>query len=159
MGAILGPAGRQGGTKIHNFGIKSPKNAKNVNYHGYIENSKVIELLKKTHIFSYPSTWPETSCICAIEAMAAGCEIVSTNLGAMFETCSPFGKLISFDRNFEEMEKKFKYELLSSIDNYWSEQNQKKLKLQRETTNLLYSWDIRSIEWKNFFDKIRKIKN
>ena len=132
------------------------KNTKNVNYYGYIENNKVIELLKKTHIFSYPSVWPETSCIAAIEAMAAGCEIVSTNLGAMFETCSPFGKLISFDRNFPEMEKNFENELISSIDNFWSEKNQKKLKLQSDTINLLYSWKSRSIEWKNFFNKIKK---
>ena len=132
------------------------KNTKNVNYYSYIENNKVMELLKKTHIFSYPSVWPETSCIAAIEAMAAGCEIVSTNLGAMFETCSPFGKLISFDRNFPEMEKNFERELILSIDNFWSEKNQKKLKLQSDTINLLYSWKTRSVEWKNFFNKIKK---
>ena len=51
------------------------------------------------HIFAYPSIWHETSCIAAIEAMAAGCEIVTTNLGALYETCSPFGRFINFDRN------------------------------------------------------------
>ena len=59
---------------------------------------KIIELLKKAHIYAFPSIWPETSCIAAIESMAAGCEVVTTNLGALSETCSPFGKLINFEK-------------------------------------------------------------
>ena len=70
---------------------------KNVNYHGYMKNNKLINFLKEMHIYSFPSIWPETSCISAIESMAAGCQIVTTNLGALYETCAPFGTLISFD--------------------------------------------------------------
>ena len=134
------------------------KNTKNVNYFGFIDNKKVIELLKKMHIFAYPSIWPETSCIAAIESMAAGCEVVTTNLGALYETCAPFGTLVSFDRNFDNLEKKYREVLLNSIKNYWSVENQKKLKLQYETINATYSWKVRSNEWKNFFNKARKTK-
>ena len=132
------------------------KNLKNVNYLGFVENKKIIELLKKTHIYAFPSIWPETSCISAIESMAAGCEIVSTNLGALYETCAPFGTFVGFDRNFESLEKKYGKILLNSIENFWSKENQEKLKLQRQSINYLYSWDVRSIEWKKFFDEIRK---
>ena len=132
------------------------KNTKNVNYLGFIDNKKIIELLKKTHIYAFPSIWPETSCISAIEAMAAGCEIVSTNLGALYETCAPFGTLVGFDRNFDNLEKKYSKALLKSIKNYWSDENQKKLKLQAEVINMTYSWDVRSVEWKNFFDEARR---
>ena len=118
----------------------------------------IIELLKKMHIFAHPSIWPETSCIAAIESMAAGCEIVTTNLGALYETCSPFGTFVNFDRNFSNLEKRYSKVLLNSIKNYWSDENQKKLKLQRETINATYSWDVRSVEWKNFFNEIRKLK-
>ena len=38
-------------------------------------------------------------------------------------------------------------------------ENQKKLELQRNTINLTYSWDVRAVEWKNFFDEARKLKN
>jgi len=135
------------------------KNTKNINYFGFLENKKIIELLKKVHIFSHPSIWPETSCISAIESMAAGCEIVTTNLGALYETCSPFGTFVSFDRNINNLEKKYSAVLAHSIKNYWSEENQKKLKLQYECINTTYSWDRRSIEWKKFFDEVRKLKN
>ena len=134
------------------------KNTKNVNYIGFLENKKIIELLKKMHIFTHPSIWPETSCIAAIESMAAGCEVVITNLGALYETCSPFGTFVNFDRNFNNLEKRFSKILTNSIKNYWTDENQNKLKLQRESINATYSWDVRSVEWKNFFDEARGIK-
>ena len=134
------------------------KNTKNVNYFGFLDNKKIIQMLKKMHIFAHPSIWPETSCIAAIESMAAGCEVVTTNLGALPETCSSFGTFINFDRNFDNLEKKYREVLLNSIENFWSDKNQNKLKLQRETINATYSWDARSIEWKNFFNKARELK-
>ena len=132
------------------------KNTKNVKYFGFLDNKKIIELLKQMHIFAHPSIWPETSCISAIEAMAAGCEVVTTNLGALYETCSPFGTFVNFDRNFDNLEKRYKKVLLNSIENYWSDKNQDKLKLQVKTINSTYSWDVRSYEWKNFFEEIKK---
>ena len=134
------------------------KSTKNINYMGFVENNKIIELLKKMHIYSFPSIWPETSCISAIESMAAGCEIVTTNLGALYETCAPFGTFVGFDSNLDNLEKKYKKSLLNSIKNYWSNENQKKLKLQHETINLTYSWESRSVEWKNFFNTARDLK-
>ena len=134
------------------------KNTKNVNYLSFLNNKKIIELLKKMHIFAHPSVWPETSCIAAIEAMAAGCEVVTTNLGALNETCSSFGTFVNFDKNFDNLEKEYSKVLSNSIKNYWSGENQNKLELQRKTINKTYSWNTRSVEWKNFFDKARKLK-
>jgi len=134
------------------------KNTKNVNYIGYLENKKIISLLKKMHIFTHPSIWPETSCISAIESMAAGCEAVITNLGALYETCAPFGTFVNFDRNFNNLEKRYSKVLVNSINNYWSDENQNILKLQRETINAKYSWDTRSKEWISFFNEIRTLK-
>ena len=134
------------------------QNTKNVNYLGFLPNEKIIKLLKKMHIYSYPSIWTETSCISAIESMGAGCEVVTTNLGALYETCSPFGTFVGFDRNFNNLEKKYSKLLYKTIKNYWSDKNQEKLKLQRETINSIYSWDVRSNEWKNLFDEARNSK-
>jgi len=134
------------------------KNTKNVNYLGFVENKKILELLNKMHFFTHPSVWPETSCVAAIESMAAGCNVVTTNLGAMYETCAPFGTFVSFDRNFENLEKKYSKILLNSIENYWSKKNQNFIKLQSEIINATYSWKVRSLEWKNFFEEARESK-
>ena len=61
-------------------------------------------------------------------------------------------------KRFYNLEKKYREVLLNSIENFWSDKNQNKLKLQRETINATYSWDVRSIEWKNFFNKARELK-
>lgn len=132
------------------------KNSDNINYFGYLKNEEVIKLLKKMHIYSFPSIWPETSCISAIEAMAAGCQIVSTSMGALYETCSPFASFVTFDRDFNNLNKKFQKKLAQSIDNYWSRENQELLKLQQDTINRTYSWEVRAKEWIDFLNNIKK---
>ena len=134
--------------------IDECKKLKNAKYHGFVEHPNLIKLLQNMHIFSYPSVWPETSCIAAIEAMAAGCEVVTTKLGALHETCSPFGKFVNFNNNLNILEKVFLESLEESIQNFWSEENQKKLDKQKEEINKLYSWDVRKNEWIDFLTKI-----
>ena len=51
---------------------------------------------------------------------------------------------------------KYEKALKYSIENFWSSENQKKLKLQYEIMKSTYSWDVRAIEWKNFFNDVRK---
>ena len=145
------------GKKYENI-FEECKNTKNVNYLGFVENNKIIELLKNMHIYSFPSIWPETSCISAIEAMAAGCEIVTSNLGALYETCSPFATFVGFDSNFDNFEKKYQKALENSVKNFWSKENQKKIRFQQEVINLTYSWNVRSKEWISFLEEARKLK-
>ena len=145
------------GKKYENV-FEECKNTKNVNYLGFVKNNKIIELLKNMHIYSFPSIWPETSCISAIEAMAAGCEVVTSNLGALYETCAPFATFVGFDSNFDNFEKKYQKALENSIKNFWSKENQKRIQLQQEVINLTYSWTARSKEWISFFEEARKLK-
>ena len=145
------------GKKYENI-FEECKNTKNVNYLGFVENNKIIELLKNMHIYSFPSIWPETSCISAIEAMAAGCEIVTSNLGALYETCAPFGTFVGFDSNFDNFEKKYQKALENSVKNFWSKENQKKIRFQQEVINLTYSWTVRSKEWISFLEEARRLK-
>ena len=145
------------GKKYENI-FEECKNTKNVNYLGFVENNKIIELLKNMHIYSFPSIWPETSCISAIEAMAAGCEIVTSNLGALYETCAPFATFVGFDSDFDNFEKKYQKALENSVKNFWSKENQKKIRFQQEVINLTYSWNVRSKEWISFLEEARRLK-
>jgi len=131
------------------------KDMKNVNYLGYQKHEEIIKLLQQTHIFAYPSCWIETSCISAIEAMAAGCQVVTSNLGALYETCSPFARLVHFNQNLNIFEKSYEQELSNAIKHYWSKENQKKLANQSQAINEQYNWKNRSQEWIEFLKKFQ----
>lgn len=66
--------------------FKEIEDHEGMTYHGYKPNEVVREALKNSHIFAYPSTWPETSCIALMEAMSAGCLCVHPDFAALPET-------------------------------------------------------------------------
>jgi glycosyltransferase involved in cell wall biosynthesis len=127
-----------------------------VTYHGYQPNEVVRDYISKAHIFSYPNTFEETSCIAAIEALTAGCQFITTGYGALPETCGDWATYIPYGPNRDMMADRFAYELDNAIDNYWSTETQAKIRLQSQHYNALHTWPIRAQEWQNFFDKIRK---
>jgi glycosyltransferase involved in cell wall biosynthesis len=74
----------------------------NVTYHGAAPNETVRDALKDAHIFAYPSTWVETSCIALMEAMSAGTIPVHSNLGALGETSAGLTVCYQMDENIEK---------------------------------------------------------
>jgi glycosyltransferase involved in cell wall biosynthesis len=128
------------------------KTMKNVIYKGYAMNAAVRKALQEHHILAYPSIFEETSCLAAIEAGAAGCKIVTTNYGALPETCSDWATHIDYTDNKKELAGKYAEVLNKTIDNYWDECYN--IENQSNWFNTTYSWQNRAIEWKSFLDKI-----
>lgn len=58
----------------------------NVTLLGSVGQQKLREISAQCRVLAYPCIFPETSCITAMEAMASGCVVVSTALGALPET-------------------------------------------------------------------------
>ena len=54
-----------------------------VEYVGSLSQPDLAQVLHKIDALTYPSTFAETSCIAAIEALAAGCQVLATDLGAL----------------------------------------------------------------------------
>lgn len=130
------------------------RSMKNVNYLGYADNSIVRKAIQDAHILAYPSIFEETSCLTMIEAGAAGCNMVSTNLGALFETGSEYAKLIPIQLDLKTLANNFAKALEDAIDNYWTISNQEKLKEQSDFYNQNYSWELRAKEWNSLFDRL-----
>jgi len=135
--------------------FKRAESMKNVNYHGYASNEEVREALLSAHIFSYPCTFEETSCMSAIEAGMAGLNLVTTNLGALYETVNSWGRLVGYETNKSNLAKKFAFALNRAIDEYWSDETQTRLFEQHTYYKKFYSWDTRINEWKNFLSQVR----
>jgi glycosyltransferase involved in cell wall biosynthesis len=62
------------------------KSLDGVHYHGAVGQAQLRKMSQMCRVLAYPCIVPETSCISAMEAMAAGCVVASTSLGAMPET-------------------------------------------------------------------------
>jgi glycosyltransferase involved in cell wall biosynthesis len=131
------------------------KKLKNVNMLGYTTNKNIRLALEQAHIFAYPSTFEETSCIAAIEAMCAGCQAVVTNLGALFETCGEYATYIPYDIDRTRLVKNYAKVLNNTINSYWTEENQQFLLEQAEFYNKHWTWPKRIKEWDLALNKIR----
>lgn len=115
-----------------------------VNYRGYATNKAVIKALSTAHILSYPSIFAETSCLAAIEAGCAGCNLVLTEWGALPETCGSWANYVPVDGSLlDNYTKLLGYE----IDNYWNNYSQCMERSKYFVDK--YSWERRKYEWEN----------
>jgi glycosyltransferase involved in cell wall biosynthesis len=126
-----------------------------VNYMGYTSNDDIRKALQQSHILAYPSTFEETSCLAVIEAGAAGCSIVTTNLGALPETSCGWARMTPMQNWRGALLERYKTNLNNAINNYWSEEGSGKFEKQSEFFNAYYSWDAVIPEWKRLFTAIK----
>jgi glycosyltransferase involved in cell wall biosynthesis len=133
---------------------------KNVNYMGYAPNEEIRTALLNAHIFAYPSAWEETSCISAIEAAMAGLSLVTTNLGALYETLSEWpSPYVCWDSNRGNIIKNYAKRLNLAIDEFWCEATQERLTAQHNFFRRFWSWECRALEWEAFLFECRNAQS
>ena len=120
-----------------------------ITYHGAVPNEQIREALKKSHIFAYPSIWPETSCLAAIEAFSAMNLVVCPNYAALTETCANFAMMYPFNENKNAHAVQFAHTLEHAINTIRNNQGQPDayLEFQKQYFDYFYGWDKRKGEW------------
>lgn len=78
------------------------KRMDNVKYSEGISQNELADVMGRMEILSYPNTFPETSCITVLQAMACGCIIITSDLGALYETTNGQNFLIHKSEGFLE---------------------------------------------------------
>lgn len=138
----------------HEALFEKARNMKNVNYHGYAPHDEIIKALQGAHIFTYPCIFEETACLSMIEAGAAGCNLLVTNIGGLPETGSVFAKYVTIQADEDLLVANYTKQLNDLIDNYWSDENQAMLKDQSDYFNKYYGWETRKYEWIKLFESL-----
>jgi UDP-glucose:(glucosyl)LPS alpha-1,2-glucosyltransferase len=128
------------------------RNIPQATYHGAVSNEEVKKALDKAHIYAYPSTWLETSCISLIEAMSAGCVCVHPNYGALPETAANWTQMYQWQEDAQKHANMLYSMLDSIIPNFFLESTQMMLKGQKSYTDMFYNWDVRAVQWKNLLN-------
>lgn len=129
-------------------------NHPNINYHGTVSNDVLRANLADTHIMAYPSIWPETSCICLMEAMSAGLLCVHPNFAGLYETSANWTNMYQYHEDLNKHAGLFYSVLDASIDSFWEEGVQSRLASQKSYANVFYNWQLRSFQWEQMLTSL-----
>ena len=122
----------------------------NVNYIGYKPNDYILDNLHTYDAFVYPNTWEETFCISALEALACGLYVATTDNGALYETCTEFPIYIPYDKNWENLAQQFAAVIDGIASQINTEGCRNHLKFQQNFFNHFYNWKTIAGHWTGF---------
>jgi len=129
------------------------RSTEGVDYIGGVPQPELARRLRSARMLAYPSIFPETSCIAVMEAMVMGCQVVSTALGALPETCEGYALLVPpLERPllkiaFTDAVVKMLQAPASGLEKF--------LQAQTLHFNLTCSWPRRAREWADWLGSLR----
>ena len=123
-------------------------------YHNSVSNEELRSVLQQADIFAYPSTWPETSSLCLMEAMSAGLLCAHSNFGALAETAANTTFMYQFHEDKTSHAVRFAGVLMLAIEGVrkgWERDN-----MAKQYADRCYNWENRKNEWKIFLEGLLK---
>ena len=130
-----------------------------VDYIGTVPQAELAAELSRAAALAYPSTFPETSCIAAMEALSAGATILTTRSGAMPETTAGFGHMIEPHEDAPRLAREFAQ---MAIDALAEARREPEMAAARRDQQIAfarqnYSWPARALEWESYLaDVVRQ---
>lgn len=124
-------------------------------YHGGLSKPELMQLFEKTQLLLYPNvTELETSCMVAIEAMAAGLPVITSDRGALPETLADGvgGRVIAFGNGDEIFIRDLASACLELLTNStaWETLSRTARKRAWDT----YRWEQVAAEWDRLFEQV-----
>jgi glycosyltransferase involved in cell wall biosynthesis len=121
-----------------------------ITHHGSVAQRELAQRLKPVSFFAYPSTYAETFCISAVEALAAGMKVLTTATGALPEILGNNadyvdvipGEATKLTADFREIMRK-NVEELKTDPTAWSEARFAAL----QQVNKTCTWSERAKSW------------
>ncbi|MEE3717826.1 glycosyltransferase [Tumidithrix elongata RA019] len=128
-------------------------NTEGVEYIGSLPQPELAKALKSVSVLAYPNTFAETSCIAVMEAIASGCKVITSNLGALPETTHGFAELIEvgdwtvYKGQFVNASVQFLGSLQSESRTEQPIEIESQLRQQVDYINRSCTWSVRATEW------------
>jgi glycosyltransferase involved in cell wall biosynthesis len=132
----------------------------NVHLRGSLSQPELAKELAKVHILAYPNIFAETSCIAVMEAMACGCDIVTTQMGALPETTAGFARLVPPEPH-DNYVRRYLCALTDALMLWIKEPQNVVDRLSKEVmhANRRNTWPVRIWEWESLlFQRCRNPK-
>jgi glycosyltransferase involved in cell wall biosynthesis len=101
-------------------------------------------------LYVYPSIFEETSCVSAMEALAAGVHVITNNFGALYETCSEWPVYVNYSNNYETMAIDTAAAINVAAGYLHETFIQEHLQEQQKFFKRFYNWDKKGLEWQSF---------
>lgn len=127
-----------------------------VEYVGSLGQPALARDMSSVSVLAYPNTFPETSCIAVLEAMASGCRIVTTAQGALPETAAGFARLVSFGANRSFDIERFVDQTVAAIREVQSGDPAVEASLREQVDHIRENatWAVRAGQWVDWLGDI-----
>jgi glycosyltransferase involved in cell wall biosynthesis len=124
--------------------------------HGSVGQEELARQLADCKILAYTNKFPETSCIAAMEAQAAGCVVVTSELGALPETVGPYGIFVSGKPGEESYNTQFIEECVFLLQDpgYWEDKARAAMEWIQGNT-----WDNVAAQYIDIVETLKKGRN
>jgi glycosyltransferase involved in cell wall biosynthesis len=129
------------------------KTIKNVNYKGYLNHKELMKVLHTYDAYIHPSTFEETFCLAAMESLAAGLVTVTTDLGALYETCAEFPIYVPYLKDKEALSNQFAG-AIDVLPDFVNSLNADAMKFQMQYYRQFYHWNVIKTYWERFLNGI-----
>lgn len=123
-----------------------------VEYIGSVPQPQLVEALRGVTALAYPNTFPETSCISVMEALAAGCAVVTSELGALPETAAGWGHVLPVPADRDAFIDSFAGQVIDLLHDAKRvpERAAARMRQQVARLNATTTWPVRAGEWSDW---------
>ena len=127
-------------------------------YPGPISQIALAQELSRAAALAYPSIFAETSCIAALEAMAAGLLVLATRTAALPETTAGFARLTEYRSDHARLAREFADMTIEALDDL---RRNPDAAMERRGAQIAYvraqhAWPVLALEWQNWLSEIAK---